>query len=215
TCADVSWIGCACSTSRPRRSSTRSSGGLQPDRCVSDPRVSVMEFLARFRVALGWVFAPLVFILASPSTESIFVGAIVGLIGEAIRIWAAGHVNKAREVTASGPYRYFAHPLYIGSSIMGVGLAIASANPIAAALIVVYLAVTLRAAIRNEEAFLRKAFGAEYDLYRRWSGAPNGTARRFSLTRAMENREYRALAGLVAALLLLAVKQRIMGRFGG
>jgi protein-S-isoprenylcysteine O-methyltransferase Ste14 len=175
-----------------------------------------MEFLARFRVALGWVFAPLVFILANPSTESIFIGAIVGLIGEAIRIWAAGHVNKAREVTTSGPYRYFAHPLYVGSSIMGVGLAIASASPIAAALIVIYLAVTLRAAIRNEEAFLRKTFGAEYDLYRRWRrGTPNGSARRFSLARAMENREYRAFAGLVAALLLLAVKQRIMGRFGG
>jgi protein-S-isoprenylcysteine O-methyltransferase Ste14 len=175
-----------------------------------------MEFLARFRVALGWVFAPLVLILANPSTESIVVGAIVGLAGEAIRMWAAGHVNKNREVTSSGPYRYFAHPLYVGSSIMGVGLAIASANPIAAALIVLYLALTLRAAIRNEEAFLRRTFGAEYDLYRRWShGTPNGIPRRFSLSRALENREYRALLGLVAALLLLAIKQRIMGRFGG
>jgi F0F1-type ATP synthase membrane subunit c/vacuolar-type H+-ATPase subunit K len=181
-----------------------------------------MEFLARFRVALGWVFAPLVFILANPSAESILAGALVGAAGEGVRVWAAGHLNKAREVTSSGPYRFFAHPLYVGSSIMGAGLAIASANAIAAALIVIYLAVTLRAAIRNEEAFLRRKFGDQYELYRRWdrgaadaaaSGGNNG--RRFSLSRAIANREYRALAGLVAALLLLTVKQRIMGRFGG
>jgi protein-S-isoprenylcysteine O-methyltransferase Ste14 len=185
---------------------------------VREPSVSVMEFLARFRVALGWVFAPLVFILANPSPESLAVGAAVGAVGEAVRVWAAGHLNKAREVTSSGPYRYFAHPLYVGSSIMGVGLAIAAANPIAAALIVFYLAVTLRAAIKNEEAFLRRTFGDQYELYRRWdrgaTAVANGT-RSFSLARAMANREYRALAGLVAALLLLAVKQRIMGRFGG
>ncbi len=126
-----------------------------------------MEFLARFRVALGWVFAPLILILANPSLESIVVGTIVGLIGEAVRTWAAGHLNKSREVTSSGPYRYFAHPLYVGSSVMGLGLAIASANPIAAALIMLYLVVTLRAAIRSEEAFLRRAFGDQYDRYRR------------------------------------------------
>ena len=180
----------------------------------------MMELLARFRVALGWVFAPLVLILANPSSESLVIGGAVGLAGECIRVWAAGHLHKSREVTSSGPYRLFAHPLYVGSAVMGAGLAIAAANPIAAALIALYLTVTLRAAIKSEETYLRRTFGAEYELYRRWDRAdgPAGTAtmtRRFSLSRAMANREYRALAGLVAALLLLAMKQRIMGRFGG
>ena len=122
-----------------------------------------MSFLARFRVALGWVFAPLVFILANPSKESIVVGSIVGAIGEAMRIWAAGHLNKSREVTSSGPYIYFSHPLYVGSSILGGGLAIATANPIAAALIAVYLVVTLRAAVR-----LRCAFATSTKVPRPW-----------------------------------------------
>jgi hypothetical protein len=170
-----------------------------------------MDFLARFRVALGWVFAPLVLILANPSIESIVVGTLVGLVGEAIRIWAAGHVNKAREVTTSGPYRYVAHPLYVGSSVMGGGLAIASANPLAAVLIVLYLTVTLRAAVRSEEAFLRRTFGDQYDLYRLQRGADGG--RRFSLAQAMANREYRAVAGLLAAMLLLALKATYNGAF--
>ena len=41
--------------------------------------------------------------------------------GEALRMWAAGHLNKSREVTSSGPYRFVAHPLYVGSSMMGAG----------------------------------------------------------------------------------------------
>jgi hypothetical protein len=179
-----------------------------------------MEFLARFRVALGWVFAPLILILANPSLESIVVGTVVALIGEAVRIWAAGHLNKSREVTSSGPYRYFAHPLYVGSSVMGAGLAIASANPIAAALIALYLFVTLRAAIRNEEAFLRRTFGDRYDRYRREGVAPGntevtaaGVERRFSIGQAVTNREHRALAGLFAAMLLLVLKATYNGAF--
>jgi protein-S-isoprenylcysteine O-methyltransferase Ste14 len=170
-----------------------------------------MELLARFRVALGWVFAPLVLILANPSGESILVGTLVGLVGEGIRIWAAGHLYKAREVTSSGPYRLLRHPLYVGSSIMGAGLAIASANPIAAALIALYLVVTLRAAIRNEEAFLRRTFGEAYDRYR--SSRAVDRERRFSVAQAMANKEYRALAGLVAAMLLLVLKATYNGMF--
>lgn len=177
-----------------------------------------MEFLARFRVALGWVFAPLVLILANPSRESIVVGTLVGLVGEGVRVWAAGHLNKAREVTSSGPYRYVAHPLYVGSSIMGVGLGIASRNPIAAGLIVMYLVVTLRAAIKSEETFLRRTFGDQYDLYRRWDRAndrASRSARRFSMAQAVANREYRALVGLLAAMLLLALKATYNVSFGG
>lgn len=178
---------------------------------MGDPSVSQMELLARFRVALGWVFAPLVLVLANPSSESILVGTIVGLVGEGIRIWAAGHLNKAREVTSSGPYRFFSHPLYVGSSVMGAGLAIASANPIAAALIALYLAVTLRAAIRNEEAFLRRTFGEQYHRYR--SERVVDHARPFSLAQVKANREYRALAGLVVAMLLLVLKATYNGTF--
>jgi hypothetical protein len=180
---------------------------------VLEPSVSLMEFLARFRVALGWVCAPLVFILANPTKESLVVGAAVGAIGEGIRIWAAGHLYKAREVTSSGPYRYFAHPLYVGSTVMGAGLALASANLIAAALIALYLFVTLRAAINSEEAFLRRTFGDQYDLYRQQRVV--NRARRFSLSQAMANREYRALTGLGVALLLLGLKATYNGFFGG
>jgi hypothetical protein len=174
--------------------------------------------LARFRVALGFVFGVLVLILAQPTARSLVAGMSMAACGEAIRIWASGHLRKSREVTVSGPYRFVAHPLYVGSSVMGAGLAIASANVIVAALIALYLAATLTAAIKSEEAFLRRTFGDQYDLYRSGVAAKRrersaATQRRFSLAQAMANREYRAVAGLGIAILLLIWKATYNGLF--
>jgi len=171
----------------------------------------LIPFLARFRVALGFVFGVLVLVLAQPTRQSLLIGMSVAAGGEAIRIWAAGHLRKSREVTVSGPYRWVAHPLYVGSSVMGIGLAIAAGSLVVAALIAVYLLATLTAAIKSEEAFLRRTFGDQYDLYRSGVEARRrerrGASRRaFSLGQAMANREYRAVAGLVIALLLLIWK---------
>ena len=75
-----------------------------------------------------------------------------------------------------------------------------------AVLVVAYLAITLTAAIRTEEAHLTEKFGAAYPAYREGRGA--ASARRFSLARAMRNREYRAVLGLLLVLLVLAWKAR-------
>jgi len=154
-----------------------------------------------------------VLIVASPTTASIVIGMSIAAVGEALRIWAAGHLNKAREVTSSGPYRWFAHPLYVGSSIMGAGLGIASHSVIVIGLIALYLWLTLSAAIASEEAYLRRTFGDQYDLYRQGLAdrARAQAARRFSLDRAVANREYRAVLGLVVAVLLLVLKATYNG----
>jgi protein-S-isoprenylcysteine O-methyltransferase Ste14 len=160
--------------------------------------------LARYRVRLGFAGAVLALLLATPTPLTLAVGAAVALVGEAIRIWAAGHLDKGREVTSSGPYRFTRHPLYLGSSIIGVGFAIASGSWIVAAVVVVYLAVTIGSAIRSEEGHLTEKFGGAYPAYR--DGLVVDAQRRFSVARVMANREYRAVAGLVAALALLAWK---------
>jgi protein-S-isoprenylcysteine O-methyltransferase Ste14 len=173
--------------------------------------LTLIRLIARARVALGFTCGVLVFWLARPTRTTIVVGLVVALAGEGFRFWAAGHLNKSREVTRSGPYRLVAHPLYLGSSIIGAGLAIASGRVAVAVIVAVYLAVTLTAAIRSEEAFLRRTFGDDYDAYRQ-TGLVD-TARRFSLTRALANREHRAVAGLLAALLLMAWKATYNGAF--
>ncbi len=167
------------------------------------------EALARRRVPLGFVCGGLVLWLARPTSATLTAGFAIASLGEAIRFWAAGHLHKGREVTSSGPYRWFAHPLYLGSSVMGVGLAVACRSLTVAVLIGLYLGATLVAASRSEEAFLRRSFGDRYDRYRRpEAGSPGNpdAGRGFSLAQAIANREHRAAAGLVLVLLLLLWK---------
>ncbi len=178
---------------------------------ASRPRRGPVQIIARLRVALGFTCGVLVLWLATPTRTTIAAGLAVAVVGEGFRFWAAGHLNKSREVTRSGPYRFVAHPLYVGSSVIGAGLAVASGRVAVAVIVAAYLAITLTAAIRSEEAFLRRAFGGDYDAYKR-TGLVD-TARRFSLARALANREYRAVAGLLAALLLMAWKASYNGAF--
>jgi protein-S-isoprenylcysteine O-methyltransferase Ste14 len=160
--------------------------------------------IARRRVPLGFLCGAVVWWLAQPTWRTFAMGLPVAILGEAIRVWAAGHLDKGREVTTSGPYRFTGHPLYLGSLLMGAGLAIAAGSMVVAALAIGYLAVTLLAAIRTEERFLRAKFGATYDAYR--AGGVDSGARRFSVSRLRQNREYRALIGLAVVILLLAIK---------
>ena len=180
----------------------------------------VVHALARLRVTLGFVFGAIVLALARPTPRSLVIGLGIAAAGEGIRIWAAGHLNKAREITTSGPYRWVAHPLYVGSSVMGIGLAVACANLTAATVIVAYLVTTLTAAMKSEETYLRRAFGEQYELYRDSQRARRvvstaRTQRRFSLALAMTNREYRAVTGFVVAMLLLVLKATYNGVFPG
>jgi protein-S-isoprenylcysteine O-methyltransferase Ste14 len=160
--------------------------------------------LARLRVPLGFIAAAAAFWLASPTWQSWGLGLIAALAGEGIRIWAAGHIEKGREITSSGPYRFVRHPLYLGSSLLGVGFVIAAANLPVAILVTLYLGITISAAIRTEEAVLDERFKGGYADYR--DGVARPVERPFSLARAIRNREHRAVMGLAAGFLLLALK---------
>jgi protein-S-isoprenylcysteine O-methyltransferase Ste14 len=160
-----------------------------------------MKYLARFRVFLGFVFAAVALWLATPTRQSLLIGGGIMLGGELLRMWAAGHLEKSREVTRSGPYRFTRHPLYLGSSTIGVGFAVAAAHAVVALMVITYLALTLTAAMRSEEAHLREKFGDEYDAYAEKRASP--MARPFSWRRMTRNREHHAIAGLVAAIVVL------------
>ena len=162
------------------------------------------RLLARWRVFLGFVFAAIVMGLATPTRNSLWLGAAIALTGECLRLWASGHLEKSREVTRSGPYRHTRHPLYLGSSIIGVGIAVASHQPMVAAMVVGYLLLTLTAAMRSEEAHLREKFGDAYDAYAEKRAAPMD--RLFSWSRAVGNREHHTMVGLATGLALLALK---------
>jgi protein-S-isoprenylcysteine O-methyltransferase Ste14 len=162
----------------------------------------MLRLVARARVPLGFLAAAAGLILAAPSWRSWIAGGAIAAAGEVIRLWAAGHIEKGREITRSGPYRYVRHPLYLGSTLIGLGFAIAARSPVVAVLAATYLAVTLLAAIRTEEAVLDAKFGGAYSQYRAGHAAP--VERPFSWARAWRNREHRAMIGLLLAFAYLA-----------
>ena len=163
-----------------------------------------VRLLSRFRVLLGFVFGAFVLWLAQPTWESLVRGSVFALAGEALRWWAAGHLEKSKEVTRSGPYAYMRHPLYLGSAFIAIGVAIAAQSRVASLLIALYLGTTLPAAVLAEERHLREKFGAEYDAYAARQATP--MVRSFSLTRALQNREHHTIAGVIAGFGLLALK---------
>jgi protein-S-isoprenylcysteine O-methyltransferase Ste14 len=156
------------------------------------------------RVPLGFVCAAAFVYLARPTNRSLAIGGAIAVLGEMMRFWAAGHLEKGREVTQSGPYRLTRHPLYLGSAIIALGAAVASARVSAMALIAVYVGATIGSAIRHEEASMRAAFGDQYDAYARSRAVP--AERPFSLARAFKNKEHESIAGLLAVAAILAAK---------
>ena len=170
----------------------------------ANPVLRLLFRIARLRVTLGFAVAAVAFTLARPSWTSIAAGVPIAMVGEGVRLWAAGHLEKAREVTISGPYRFTRHPLYAGSALIGVGFSVAAASTLVAAVVLGYLAVMVSVAIRLEEATLRAAFGEMHAHYVAGDLAP--TTRRFSMRRARGNREHQAVIGLLASVVILAAK---------
>ena len=104
------------------------------------------------------------------------VGASVAAVGEAIRIWAAGHRRKEPRGDAIRSVS-----LHAPSAVSRARRSSASASRLRRAALSsrcivadVHLATTIPAAIRAEEAHLREKFGGEYDAYAQRGCAADG-----------------------------------------
>ena len=170
----------------------------------ANPSLKRLFVIARMRVATGFVVALFAFWFAQPNINSLVIGACISLIGELLRVWAAGHLRKGTEVTHSGPYRLLRHPLYVGSFIVGLGFAIAASNFVSGGLVVLYLIITLLVAVFLEEATLKEDFGPEYQRY--ISGKAEPTKRRFSFAQMKENGEDKTVIGFIFSMVILGFK---------
>ena len=168
---------------------------------------------SRLRVPFGYLTAIAVFVFARPSPASLAAGGVLALAGEALRLWAAGHIEKTRALATGGPYAHTRNPLYLGSLLMAAGVAVAAASPWAALAVAVYLAAFYPSVIREEAAFLRGRFGEEYAAWaaavplflpRLTPGGPRAT--RFQWQRVRRNREWRTAIALPALAALLRAR---------
>jgi len=173
---------------------------------------------SRLRVPLGWVAGLALVALARPRPWSLLAGLALGLAGEALRIWASGHIEKTRVLATGGPYAHTRNPLYLGSTLMAAGIAVAADSPWAALVTAGYFLVFYPSAVRGEAAFLAGRFP---EAYRPWAEAvplffprlrPAGPrVTRFSWERVRLNREWRAAAAVPLAFVLLWARGRLLG----
>lgn len=122
-----------------------------------------MRRLKRIPLFIG---AILLIIFAKPNLAGIVVGLILIIIGEAIRVWAAGHLKKNEVLTVSGPYSYVKNPLYIGSIFITSGFCILADNIyILAASMFMFCFHYIPYKKKVEGDRLKKLFGQKYEDY--------------------------------------------------
>jgi protein-S-isoprenylcysteine O-methyltransferase Ste14 len=178
-----------------------------------------LDFFARWRVRIGYLLAVVVLWLSRPLPLSIFIGASVGLLGLAIRAYAAGYLHKQAVLTTTGPYARTRNPLYFGSSILALGAAIAMNSWLSAALLLIYFALVYTLVMRREEIELRGHHGAGFDAYAKSvplffprlaaPKQPAATPDSFSWSQYRKNHEYQAALGFLFLLLALIVIWRL------
>jgi protein-S-isoprenylcysteine O-methyltransferase Ste14 len=176
---------------------------------------------SRYRVPVGWLVGLLVFALARPTPQWLLVGLPLAFAGEALRLWASGHIEKTKRLATGGPYAHSRNPLYLGSLLIALGVAVACASPWVVLAVAAYVLAFYPAVVREEAAFLAAKFDAEYAA---WAAAvplvwprlsPGGPREsRFDWARVRMNREWRTAAALpllAAVLLALPHLRRALG----
>lgn len=188
---------------------------------AKDTRLTFRKIAQRIRVPAGFLLAPLLIIAAKPTLRSLAIGAAIAVFGLMIRAWASGYLKKNLELTATGPYARTRNPLYLGTFILGTGIAISSgALWFVALFMALYLFIYVPVMLAEAET-LTKLFPAEYEAYSRSvplflprltpyraeiAEKSEQAERRFAISQYLKHREYRAAIGLVAVYALLAAK---------
>lgn len=173
--------------------------------------------LGKVRLRLAWLLVPPYYYWARPTLPLLLTGLALAVGGAALRAWAAGVIRKGQVLAVSGPYAYTRNPLYLGSFLIGLGLAVASGR---AALVAVFLplfAIVYGRTMREERRTLEEKFGDEYRAYagsvpaflprlrphRPAAAETGGAVPRFELERYLGHREHHTALGILLGFLVL------------
>jgi protein-S-isoprenylcysteine O-methyltransferase Ste14 len=160
--------------------------------------------LSRVRVRAGYTAGALALFFAAPTRDSLLAGGVLALLGEAIRIWASGHIEKTHRLATGGPYAHTRNPLYLGSVLMALGFLVAAKHPVSVTVGLAYLLVFYPFIIREEAKFLKDKFPEPYHDWalkvplffpRLTPGGPRQS--KFQTARLFANHEWRSVLGLV------------------
>lgn len=114
--------------------------------------------------------------LGIPPVSRNVVGGVIDVMGFIVMFAGAGLFMRRRtailpfkpatSLVTSGILAWTRNPMYLGMAIFYVGLAVILNSLIALILLPVVLAIVQKQVIAREEAYLERAFGAEYVTYK-------------------------------------------------
>ncbi len=106
-----------------------------------------------------------------------FIAFALALGFSAIHVFRRAHTTvlphrPSTAIVVAGPFRYSRNPMYIGQSLLYIGIAVLTQWLWALILLPIVLVLIDKIVIAREEAYLEQRFGAEYLRYktqvRRW-----------------------------------------------
>ncbi len=174
--------------------------------------------IARLRLVLGYLVMIGAFFVNRGEPRWWALSLIV--LGSAIRIWAAGSLVKIAELSTDGPYALSRNPLYVGSFLGGVGLALFVHSAALLAFFVVTFVVCYWVQVAWEERLLAQEHGQSFRDYcqnvarfipSRWS--PAALHSHFSVRQLIENCELTHQA-LWVVMILGLITQAYLKKMG-
>ncbi len=164
-------------------------------------------------VALGL----LLFLFAKPTLLSIALGLPFLLLGEAIRIYSSGYIQKDSVLAREGPYSLTRNPLYLGNFFLGLGFVIMASRWYLIGIYLILFYFVYDSTIQEEERKLLEQFGR---LYEEYAGRvprffPNGRAwgswrGEFSWSLVKKHREVNTCYGIVLGIGFVLLKMIIV-----
>ena len=172
----------------------------------------------KIRLLLAWGSIPILLFYSHMNDQSFRWGIVLMVIGELIRFWALGFVEKkGRKLATSGPYAFVRNPLYVGNFFLGLGVAVIVWNWVILLLFLAGFLGIYTGTIRGEEKHLREMFGKPYEDY--CKNVPSFLPRltpyaapekdSFLWSRIIKHHEYITVAGIFLILMLIHLYEEL------
>jgi protein-S-isoprenylcysteine O-methyltransferase Ste14 len=121
-------------------------------------------------------FLLVMFFYENANIWSLIVGFLVAAAGELIRLWGVSWAGSETRTTGtvggiylvvSGPFAHLRNPLYLGNILMYLGIGIMSFAlfPYLQIIALIFFAVQYHLIVKEEEGYLEKTYGKDYENY--------------------------------------------------
>lgn len=180
-----------------------------------------------WRLALCYTGILILVYFSQPTPVSIAIGLIPIVAGQALRVWAAGHLVKNKRLTTTGPYAYVKNPLYLGAITIVVGFCIVGMPPwnlqpslrdprliLYLLFLAAFFAYYMPRKKKIESDRLRAIYGEEYttyekavpDLLPQLTPYRSGDPTRWTWAQSVDNSEHGTIMSLLVGLGLIVVR---------